>query len=385
MELWLADEPTFASERSRLAGLCARTTGDVDAAEDLAQETLLLAWRNSHKLHHESGRSQWLSAIAHNVCLHWASKRGRELARLVPATDQPDVSSRPTVKEPVDSFDVEVELERDELVRLLDQAMALLPPDTRSVLVQRFVEDSPYSEIAARLGLSEGAVRVKLHRGKISLHRVLTANLIHEAAAYGLIDTVTEQETHIWCLFCGIHRLLARIDRRAYQLSYRCSGECIPSGTIVGGNPSAALFNGARSAKPLLKRVVLWLGEYYRGALQAGSAPCLRCGRDIFPEHCMTGSTRLPHGFTHGFRMACRSCDIDDGASLWHLALDTPAAQRFWQHHPRMRALPVRDIELDGQPVVSSGFVSLDGSAKLEILSKRDTYEILHVHGDTKR
>ncbi len=82
--------------------------------------------------------------------------------------------------------------------------------------------------------------------------------------------------------------------------------------------------------------------------------------------------------------MACRSCDIDDGASLWHLTLDTPAAQRFWQHHPRMRALPVRDLELDGQPVVSSGFVSVDGSAKLEILSKRDTYEILHVHGDTK-
>ena len=39
-------EASLSLERSRLVGLCARITGDVDIAEDLAQETLLEAWRH---------------------------------------------------------------------------------------------------------------------------------------------------------------------------------------------------------------------------------------------------------------------------------------------------------------------------------------------------
>jgi DNA-directed RNA polymerase specialized sigma24 family protein len=40
------------TERKRLVRLCAQLTGDATLAEDLAQETLLVAWRNGHQLHH---------------------------------------------------------------------------------------------------------------------------------------------------------------------------------------------------------------------------------------------------------------------------------------------------------------------------------------------
>ena len=40
-----------------------------------------------------------------------------------------------------DTFDLEVELERQELIELLDRAMSLLPEDTRAALVKRYVDE----------------------------------------------------------------------------------------------------------------------------------------------------------------------------------------------------------------------------------------------------
>src|SRR3954466_8436250 len=128
--------------RRRLVGLCERLTGDRHAAEDLAQETLLEAWRNAHKLHDPAGADRWLSAIARNVCLRSARRQGRN----------PAVPGEVDVEAPLD---LEVELERAELTDLLDRALALLPAETRDVLVQRFVHESPYAEIAGQLGVSE--------------------------------------------------------------------------------------------------------------------------------------------------------------------------------------------------------------------------------------
>src|SRR5437016_9913510 len=66
-----------SEERTRLLRLCLAITGDVDAVEDLVQETLLEAWRHEHILRDATRRRQWLSGIARNVCLRWLRKRRR--------------------------------------------------------------------------------------------------------------------------------------------------------------------------------------------------------------------------------------------------------------------------------------------------------------------
>src|SRR5689334_1417908 len=90
MLLPLIPEPSFetllANERNRLIRFCAYMTGNPEAAEDLAQETLLEAWRNRQKfsvLDHgnEACGAKWLSAIARNVCLRWGRARGHDLAQ----------------------------------------------------------------------------------------------------------------------------------------------------------------------------------------------------------------------------------------------------------------------------------------------------------------
>src|SRR5579859_1772009 len=143
-------ETVLPAERERLVHLCAYLSGDAGAAEDLAQETLFEAWRHREKLYDPRGHAQWLSSIARNVCRRWARSHGREAARLVSFDDLADLTTLQDCL--VDDMDIELDLERAELARLLDQAMALLPPETRAILIERYINELPQAEVAARLG-----------------------------------------------------------------------------------------------------------------------------------------------------------------------------------------------------------------------------------------
>jgi Sigma-70, region 4 len=132
-----------------------------------------------------------------------------------------------------DDFDLEMELERDDLARLLDRALALLPAETREILIQKYIEESPQADVARRLGLTEGAVEARLQRGKLALRRVLTTDLRDEAVAYGLIASSDAgwQETRIWCADCGERRLLGRFGE-AGDLHLDCPS-CLGGRRIV--------------------------------------------------------------------------------------------------------------------------------------------------------
>ena len=70
------DQLWSPAQRARLVRLCTAVVGDTSAAEDLAQETLLTAWRLQHRLTDPSGADAWLNAIARNVCRRWLRDRG---------------------------------------------------------------------------------------------------------------------------------------------------------------------------------------------------------------------------------------------------------------------------------------------------------------------
>src|SRR5690349_25041174 len=108
-------EDVLQSEWPRLVRLCARLSGDRDSAEDLAQETLLEAWRHKERLHDPRGYSAWLSAIASNVSLRWGRRQGRQRSHEIASIE----SSRDATVEasdlPAEQDDLTLELERDEL------------------------------------------------------------------------------------------------------------------------------------------------------------------------------------------------------------------------------------------------------------------------------
>jgi len=82
-DAWGDADIALPVDYARLVRLCARLTGDAQAAEDLAQDTLVEAWRQCHKLREPAGGDAWLSAIARNVCLRWTAARRRDRAHII--------------------------------------------------------------------------------------------------------------------------------------------------------------------------------------------------------------------------------------------------------------------------------------------------------------
>ncbi len=377
-------EAAASAERRGLVRLCARLTGDADAAEDLAQEALLEAWRHAAALRDPRMRAQWLAGIARHVCLRWGRRRGREralLARLGVAHGAlPLAGEEPAA----DNFVPEVELEREELARLLDRALALLPPATRDVLVACYLEASSHAQIAERLRVSEGAVKARLHRGRLALRRVLTTALRHEVAAYGPDNSAPSGwlETRIWCPECGARRLLGDFDRAAGRLLIRCPG-CYPAGPdgFNSRNTDPALFAGVQGYKPAFSRVLAAGADYFVAALAQRSAPCLRCGGDT-PLRFGTPAHVEPWRRTpFALHVTCARCAQTTDFSLRGLALALPPARRFWQRHPRIRTLPLREVEHQGLAALVITLESVAGHATLDVIAARDTFQFLSVNG----
>jgi len=392
----------WRDERTRLVRLCARLTGDADAAEDLAQEALFEAWRHRDGLRDPEKRAQWLTGVARNVCLRWARQRGRSLAHEAPfsigtltTAGERDANDRPqfSVIEPADSFDLEIELERHELVTLLDRALASLPPETRTALIAHYVEASPLAEIAARLGASASAVAMRLQRGKLAMRRVLTTEFGAELAAYGLgiADAGQWEQTRLWCTMCGQRRLMGRYLPDAGELWLWCPS-CIPTQPTSEADDehmqihthSRQILGGVRGYKRAVNRLTDWVEAYYHPNLREARAPCLHCGRSM-PFQCdLSRPTDIPpalHGESPGVYHWCPVCQAYYWESLHGLLLATPAGRRFMARHPRLRGLPIELVEAEGRAAIISPFVSMTTGERLTMIAAADTFELLRVYG----
>jgi RNA polymerase sigma factor (sigma-70 family) len=388
MEANQSDLLQLGTLHQRLVHLCARLVGDPDAAEDLAQETLAEAWRLRQRLRDDTLDFPWLAAIARNLCLRWRRRQGRERAHAHFASVGLDDGEDGLLDRLPDPEDFTVELERHELATLLDRALALLPPATARLLIARYVEESPHAAIAARLGISPDAVGMRLARGKLQLRRLLDTELRDEAASYGLDLPAAGgwRETRVWCPKCGRRRLDGRFERPVGFLAFRCP-DCqpAPDALLVAyrlGNPGfARLLAGVDSFKPAYTRTLVWLHDYYRRGLNGGEVACTSCGRPIPLIRATGACDEAPFGPWPRLAVRCASCGELSSTSLCGLVHALPAVRAFWRAHPRMRILPPREIEAAGRAALVVRVESMADSAALDVLSHRDTYALLAVHG----
>jgi len=388
-------------ERAAILHLCARFTGNMDTAEDLAQETLLEAWRHAGELRNPEARAAWLRGIARNVCLRWLRRRSRDFAHMQRAGEAHDgIAVEDVAGEAVDPL---AEFERHDLILLLDRALSLLPAETRSVLVDRYVDELPHAEVAARLGLSEAATAARLYRARRALRHVLSTDLARESASFGLITDADArmdgigaldlawQETRIWCPLCGQHRMQGILDAPRGLFVLRCPA-CYPTTGVYSIYEWPDLFEGVHGYKPAFNRVMRWVNGHYPPALRKGSVPCEMCGRplplqlrlpDDVPLVLNGGDVPLVlNGAERGVSARCANCGIGSSMRLSNLALYLPRAWRFWNAHPRIHILPERKIELAaaGRPALLIGFAEVMGGARLDVALAADTYDVVDVY-----
>jgi RNA polymerase sigma-70 factor (ECF subfamily) len=377
-------EALLAAERQRLVRLCAYFSGDRDAAEDLAQETLIEAWRHRDRLVDRQGAGRWLAAIARNVSLRWVRARARDRTRLALSRAETPGNNLLLDDLPAEQDDLAVELERDELAHLLDRALALLPAETRQVLVEKYVEESPLAAIAQKLGLSEGTVAVRLHRGRLALRRVFTTEFSGEVAAYALSapDGDGWQATRIWCPLCGRQRLIGRMDATIGEFALRCL-DCTPMPELyLSYMRIPGMLDGIKGYKPAFSRMMAYSDEHYRRRLHHRMVACLICGqptalRDGWPAEAPIWPWALDTAPLH---TRCEACGAAMATSHTAIALCLPEGRQFWREHPKMRFQAITRVEAEGCAAVLSSFVSLSDSARFEVLTSLDTCAILHVH-----
>lgn len=145
-------------------------------AEDAAQEAFLKAYRGLRSFRAEAKFSIWLMSIVLNEA---RNRLRRKSAVQMESLDEPlDSETRVSPALLRDWREIPSEtLERMEMRTILRDAVAALAPIYREVLLLREIEEMSVGESAEVLGISQAAVKVRLHRARLMLQKRLAPQL----------------------------------------------------------------------------------------------------------------------------------------------------------------------------------------------------------------
>ena len=141
--------------------LAFRLTGNEEDARDVVQETYLRAFKGIGKFRGDSQFSTWLYRITANCAANQLGRRRRHR--------HDDLADDALIEDLSPDVDPSAQAEAASLRDRLTVALEDLPPTLRSVVVLRDVYDLPHEAIAAELGISESAAKVRLHRARKQL------------------------------------------------------------------------------------------------------------------------------------------------------------------------------------------------------------------------
>lgn len=161
----------------RVYGLAMRMLRQEQDAEDVTQQTFLSVLENLDGFRGEASFSTWVLRIASHAALKIIRKRkGLDTVSLEAATEKSDESSSIPHPEFIADWRQSPEhlVERNEVRRLLDNALTRLDEKHRVVFLLRDVEGLSVRETAAALDLSEANVKVRLLRARLQLREDLT-------------------------------------------------------------------------------------------------------------------------------------------------------------------------------------------------------------------
>ena len=143
--------------------LALRLVGNADDARDVVQDTYLRAFRAISRFRGDAAVGTWLFRITSN-CAHNVVRRRRPTETITDATIAID-------RDP--THDPETAAEGSELRARFLAALSLLPAKLREVVELREMADLSHDAIAKKLGITESAAKVRLHRARAKLREHL--------------------------------------------------------------------------------------------------------------------------------------------------------------------------------------------------------------------
>jgi RNA polymerase sigma-70 factor (ECF subfamily) len=153
--------------QSRVFGILHRYERDLQRVEDLAQETFLKAWRALDQFDGRAPFEHWISRIAVRTALDHLRRERRRKNEIA----LPDLGD--DALDWLRSADEKNELAARDAGEILHRALDQLSPADRMVITMQELQGYSVREIAAALGISGIAVRVRAVRARAKLKRAL--------------------------------------------------------------------------------------------------------------------------------------------------------------------------------------------------------------------
>ena len=176
--LLAGDKATFEKvvlkESPRLFRMIMRIVQNEDEARSVMQETFLQAYKRLGTFRRESKFSTWLYAIGLNL----ARASLRKLKRFDTLDEETIERLQPVFSgghyaQTYQSWNPQKIAEKTERKELVHKAINQLPDDYRAIVTLRDIEQLSTTEVAEILDISQGAVRVRLHRARQALRKLL--------------------------------------------------------------------------------------------------------------------------------------------------------------------------------------------------------------------
>ena len=165
-------------EAPRVLAVGRRILGCEEDARDAAQETFLAVYQKISGFESGSALSTWIHRIAVNASLMKLRSRKRRpedaIEDLLPGFSEDGHTDRSYA--PWEAPEMRG-LEEREIREAVRGAMERLPEDYRNVLLLRDIEEMDTGETAELLGITEGAVRTRLHRARQALRTLLERSI----------------------------------------------------------------------------------------------------------------------------------------------------------------------------------------------------------------
>jgi RNA polymerase sigma-70 factor, ECF subfamily len=161
--------------RARLIRFIAYSTGDVDLAETIAQDTLLRAYNGRENFRGECSVNTWLTGIAINVLRNHQRTEKYKFWKKV-KSNTIDVHEMASFL-PADGSNPESQVLAKEKVKQLARVLETLSNNQRTIFLMRFTEEMEVADISKVLGMQVNTVRTHLHRALTAVRGQLGAKL----------------------------------------------------------------------------------------------------------------------------------------------------------------------------------------------------------------
>ncbi|ADK81273.1 MULTISPECIES: RNA polymerase sigma factor [Sediminispirochaeta] len=153
----------YTKSFSTLLKVAYHITLDMDAAEDICQEAFIRFYNRPFSFPSEDQALYWLIRVVKNLSFNYRKRKVTEYRAMDKIKQEP---------ERIEASGEDLLIEK-ETVRIVQEALEQLPEKYRSVLILKEYAGLNYQEIGRVLRISEGNVKVRVHRARLQLETLI--------------------------------------------------------------------------------------------------------------------------------------------------------------------------------------------------------------------